>query len=324
MLNECTRTNGDISNSFGDISNSIADICKWTLFGDICNSQIIVWLQRHAVFWLFGRIDWQEPTNFSASIEILIRVRFAIVARSRSIAVSILPPWFNIRETSSPVEEIRSSVADTELADTLAREFKDAIILNPGTLLLNYRYLQIVLFVDLQLNCRYLQLNWRYLQINCRYLQILSIWRYTCISNWIVDIFNWIVDICNWIVDICNSIGYICKSIADMQFSEYMWTRHAIDIPLVDEKLTKVQAGFRPGRSCASQLLNLTQPIQDGYERKMLTCAAFVGQLQTTQFNTVISMPGDSRPPQQSPLRCTAKSQEEPIHGGARRTDCHN
>ena len=46
--------------------------------------------------------------------------------------------------------------------------------------------------------------------------------------------------------------------------------------PLVDEKLTKDQAVFRPGRSCAGQLLNLTQHIEDGYERNMLTCAAFV------------------------------------------------
>ena len=46
--------------------------------------------------------------------------------------------------------------------------------------------------------------------------------------------------------------------------------------PLVDEKLTKGQAGFRPRRSCAGQLLNLTQHIEDGYKRKMLTGAAFV------------------------------------------------
>ena len=46
--------------------------------------------------------------------------------------------------------------------------------------------------------------------------------------------------------------------------------------PLVDKKLTKDQAGFRPGRSCAGQLLNLTQHIEDGYERKMLTCSAFI------------------------------------------------
>ena len=46
--------------------------------------------------------------------------------------------------------------------------------------------------------------------------------------------------------------------------------------PIVDEKLTKDRAGFRPGRSCAGQLLNLTQHIKDGYERKMLAGAAFV------------------------------------------------
>ena len=40
--------------------------------------------------------------------------------------------------------------------------------------------------------------------------------------------------------------------------------------------MTKDQAGFRPGRSCAGQLLNLTHHIEDGYERKMLTGAAFV------------------------------------------------
>ena len=46
--------------------------------------------------------------------------------------------------------------------------------------------------------------------------------------------------------------------------------------PLVDEKFTKDQAGFRRGRSCAGQLLNLTQHIEDGYERKLLTGVAFV------------------------------------------------
>ena len=45
---------------------------------------------------------------------------------------------------------------------------------------------------------------------------------------------------------------------------------------LVDDKLSKDQAGFTPGRSCAGQLLNLTQHIEDGHERNMLTGAAFV------------------------------------------------
>ena len=61
--------------------------------------------------------------------------------------------------------------------------------------------------------------------------------------------------------------------------------------PLVDDKLTKDQAGFRPGRSCAGQLLNLTQHIEDGYERKMLAGAAFVdlsAALHTFQHRVMI------------------------------------
>ena len=44
----------------------------------------------------------------------------------------------------------------------------------------------------------------------------------------------------------------------------------------VDQHLIKEQAGFRPGKSCCSQLLNLTQHIEDGYQRGMITDAAFV------------------------------------------------
>ena len=91
--------------------------------------------------------------------------------------------------------------------------------------------------------------------------------------------------------------------------------------PLVDEKLTKDQAGFRSGRSCAGQLHNLTQHIEDGYERKMLTGAAFVdlsAAYDTVQHRLMIRKlmdmtggidlcPSDTRPPQQSPLLCAAK-----------------
>ena len=44
----------------------------------------------------------------------------------------------------------------------------------------------------------------------------------------------------------------------------------------VDEHLIPEQAGFRPGKSCTSQLLNLTQFIEDGYEEGIITGAAFV------------------------------------------------
>ena len=46
--------------------------------------------------------------------------------------------------------------------------------------------------------------------------------------------------------------------------------------PSVDRHLIKEQAGFRPWKSCCSQLLNLTQHIEDGYQRGMITGAAFV------------------------------------------------
>ena len=46
--------------------------------------------------------------------------------------------------------------------------------------------------------------------------------------------------------------------------------------PSVDRHLIKEHTGFRPGKSCCSQLLNLTQHIRDGCQRGMLTGAAFV------------------------------------------------
>ena len=45
--------------------------------------------------------------------------------------------------------------------------------------------------------------------------------------------------------------------------------------PSVDRHLIKEQAGFRPGRSCCSHLLNLTQHIEDDYQRGMITGASF-------------------------------------------------
>ena len=46
--------------------------------------------------------------------------------------------------------------------------------------------------------------------------------------------------------------------------------------PFVDEHVIPEQAGFRPGKSCTGQLLNLTQFIEDGYEEGLITGAAFV------------------------------------------------
>ena len=54
---------------------------------------------------------------------------------------------------------------------------------------------------------------------------------------------------------------------------------------MLDQHLIKEQAGFRPGKSCTSQLLNLTQHIEDGYQRGMITGAAFVDR--SAAYDTV-------------------------------------
>ena len=46
--------------------------------------------------------------------------------------------------------------------------------------------------------------------------------------------------------------------------------------PAIEQHLIKEQAGIRYGKSCTSQLLNLTQHIEDGYEEGMITGKAFV------------------------------------------------
>ena len=46
--------------------------------------------------------------------------------------------------------------------------------------------------------------------------------------------------------------------------------------PTIEQHLIKEQVGFRPGKSCTSQLLNLTQHIEDGYRESIITGTAFV------------------------------------------------
>ena len=46
--------------------------------------------------------------------------------------------------------------------------------------------------------------------------------------------------------------------------------------PAIEQHLIKEHAGFRSGKSCTSQLLNLAQHIEDGYEEGMITGTAFV------------------------------------------------
>lgn len=53
----------------------------------------------------------------------------------------------------------------------------------------------------------------------------------------------------------------------------------------IDYTLIKEQAGFRPGKSCCGQVLNLTQHIENGYERRQLTGVAFIDL--TAAYDTV-------------------------------------
>ena len=46
--------------------------------------------------------------------------------------------------------------------------------------------------------------------------------------------------------------------------------------PTIEQHLIKEQADFRDDKSCTSQLLNLTQHIEDGYHECKITGTAFV------------------------------------------------
>ena len=67
--------------------------------------------------------------------------------------------------------------------------------------------------------------------------------------------------------------------------SKFIYDRQARIQPIVEQHLSPDQAGFRPGRSCCSQILNLTQYIEDGYETKQITGAVFVDL--TAAYDTV-------------------------------------
>ena len=54
---------------------------------------------------------------------------------------------------------------------------------------------------------------------------------------------------------------------------------------ITEHTIIKEQAGFRAGKSCTSQLLNLTQYIEYGYEKSLTTGTVFVDL--STAYNTV-------------------------------------
>ena len=55
--------------------------------------------------------------------------------------------------------------------------------------------------------------------------------------------------------------------------------------PVLEPKIIPQQAGFREGKSTTGQLLNLTQHIEDGFEKKLVTGAVFVDLFAT--YDTV-------------------------------------
>ncbi|XP_030851769.1 uncharacterized protein LOC115928572 [Strongylocentrotus purpuratus] len=55
--------------------------------------------------------------------------------------------------------------------------------------------------------------------------------------------------------------------------------------PVTEQHLIPEQAGFRPGRSCTGQVLNLTQHIEDGFEKNEPTGVVFVDL--TAAYDTV-------------------------------------
>lgn len=54
---------------------------------------------------------------------------------------------------------------------------------------------------------------------------------------------------------------------------------------IVDKSLINEQAGFRGGKSCTGQILNLTQNIENGYEKKLVTGAVFIDL--TAAYDTI-------------------------------------
>lgn len=55
--------------------------------------------------------------------------------------------------------------------------------------------------------------------------------------------------------------------------------------PIVEHQLVPQQAGFRPGKNCTAQVLNLTEHIEEGYEKGYISGAVFVDL--TAAYDTI-------------------------------------
>ena len=118
--------------------------------------------------------------------------------------------------------------------------------------------------------------------------------------SWVLNLFNNCVESCTipklWrrarVIallkpgkDPNNSKSYRPISLLCILFKVYERMILGRITPVIEEHLTPDQAGFRAGRSCCDQLLNLTQFIEDGYENKTVTGAVFVDL--TAAYDTV-------------------------------------
>ena len=102
--------------------------------------------------------------------------------------------------------------------------------------------------------------------------------------------------------------------------------------PLFEQHLIKEQAGFRPGKSCTSQLVNLTQHVEDGYQRGMITGAAFVdlsAAYDTVNHRILIQKPYNTTQDSVEPFRTCCPTEDymwnwimSVVDGKSRRMAC--
>ena len=58
--------------------------------------------------------------------------------------------------------------------------------------------------------------------------------------------------------------------------------------PTIEQHLIKEQVGFRPGKSCTTKLLNLTQHIEDGYQESIITAFVDLSDAYDTVNNRLL------------------------------------
>lgn len=75
-----------------------------------------------------------------------------------------------------------------------------------------------------------------------------------------------------------STISNLYLLISTMSYLQTLWRydHESYQGPSRKKTLISEQAGFRPGKSCTGQILNLCQHIEDNYENKNITGVVFV------------------------------------------------